>query len=111
MRFDNFFIIFALALSAASALVYEVVVTNILFFYFIESTYSLATVLSVFLFGLGLGSFLVYLIGTKIENKKLLFGWLQIGISLYAFFVLSNLTSLVERISTLGTFFTVSAIV
>lgn len=47
-KFENFNIQLALALSAASALIYEIVVTNVLFFYFIESSYSIATVLGVF---------------------------------------------------------------
>lgn len=96
----------ALALSAASALIYEIVVTSVLFFYFAESSYSLATVLSVFLFGLGLGSLLVYFTSHKIKNKSFLFGSLQIIIAVYAFFVLTNIQSIISKISTLGTFFT-----
>jgi len=105
-KFENFNIQLALALSAASALIYEIVVTNVLFFYFIESSYSIATVLGVFLFGLGAGSLLIYFLSPKIKNKILLFGSLQIIIALYAFFVLTNLTKVVDRISTLGTFVT-----
>ena len=60
LRFSNLFVQIALILSAASALIYEIVVTDTLFFYFIESTYSLATVISVFLFGLGIGSLSLY---------------------------------------------------
>ena len=105
-KFENFNIQLALALSAASALIYEIVVTNVLFFYFIESSYSIATVLGVFLFGLGAGSLLIYFLSPKIKNKILLFGSLQIIIALYAFFILTNLTKVVDRISTLGTFVT-----
>lgn len=105
-KFKNLNIQIALALSAASALVYEIVVTDVLFFYFIESTYSLATVLSVFLFGLGIGSLLIHFFSPKIKNKILLFGYLQIIIALYAFFILTNLTKIVGSISTFGTFVT-----
>jgi predicted membrane-bound spermidine synthase len=70
-KFENFNIQLALALSAASALIYEIVVTNVLFFYFIESSYSIATVLGVFLFGLGTGSLLIYFLSPKIKNKIL----------------------------------------
>ena len=94
----------ALGLSAASALVYEVVAANFLFFYFIESSYSIATVLSIFLAGLGLGSLLVYKLQSKIGNKKAIFGVLQILIAVYAFFVISNLASLIPKISTFGLF-------
>lgn len=106
MKLDNLSIQIALALSAASALIYEVVVTDILFFYFIKSSYSLATVLSVFLFGLGGGSLLVYYFSPKIKDKKLLFGFLQVAIALYVFFVLSSLKEIVAKISTFGTFAT-----
>jgi spermidine synthase len=104
LRFSNLFVQIALILSAASALIYEIVVTDTLFFYFIESTYSLATVLSVFLFGLGVGSLSIYILLPKIKNKKFLFGFLQIFIAFYAFLVLFNLTEIIGRISTLGTF-------
>jgi len=105
-NFSNICIQLALALSAASALMYEVVATNILFFYFVRSSYSIATVLSVFLLGLGIGSLLVYFLLPKIKNKWLLFGSLQVAIALYAFFVLTNIADIVPSISTLGTFAT-----
>jgi spermidine synthase len=110
LKFTNLNIQIALALSAASALIYEVVATNILFFYFIRSSYSIATVLGVFLFGLGLGSLLIYFLLHRIKNKKLLFGILQIVIALYALFILTDLTGIIPRISTLGTFATGFAI-
>ena len=106
MRSGNLVVQIALALSAASALIYEVVVTDQLFFYFIESSYSLATVLSVFLFGLGVGSLSIYFLSSKIENPRKLFGFLQLFIAVYAFFVLTNLTNIIGKISTLGTFVT-----
>ena len=40
----------------------------------------------------------------KIKNKRLLFGFLQISIAFYSFLVLFNLTEIIGRISTLGTF-------
>ena len=109
-KFTNLRVQVSLALSAASALIYEVVVTNLLFFYFIRSSYSIATVLSVFLFGLGLGSLLIYFLLNKIKNKILLFSILQIFIALYAFFVLTNLTEIIPKVSTFGTFATSFAV-
>ena len=50
--FRNLDVQVALALSAASALIYEVVASHMLIFYSDESSYSIATILSVFLFGL-----------------------------------------------------------
>ena len=100
----------ALMLSAAAGLIYEVVATHVLLYYFVQSTYSISTVLSVFLLGLGIGSFFVYKFKNKIKRKYLAFGVLQIIIALYAFFVLSNLTQIMPRINTLGLFFTSVAI-
>jgi len=93
----------ALALSAGSALIYEVVATHILFFYFVESSYSIATVLSVFLFGLAAGSLTIHYLLNRIKNKRLLFAVFQIIIALYAFFILSNLRDILPNISTWGT--------
>ena len=84
-------------------MIYEVVATHILFFYFIESSYSIATVLCVFLFGLGVGSLLIYHFSNKIKDKKLLFAVLQISIAVYAFIVLSNLVDILPNISVFGT--------
>lgn len=106
LKFTNIEIQTALGLSAASALLYEVVATHLLFFYFIESSYSIATVLSVFLLGLALGSLTIYYFSDKIKNKHLLFAAIQIAIALYAFFILSNLRNILPNISALGTFVT-----
>ena len=103
-KFQNLPIQIALGLSAASALIYEVVSTNILFFYFIKSSYSIATVLSVFLLGLGIGSLIIYKSSEKIKNKKTLFGILQILVAVYSFFILANLTDIAPALSTLGVF-------
>jgi spermidine synthase len=110
LNFPNMRIQLALGLSAGSALIFEVVATHMLFFYFIESSYSIATVLSVFLFGLAAGSLTIYYFLNRVKNKKLLFAVLQIIIALYAFFILSNLTDILPEISTLGMFLTSFAI-
>ena len=94
----------ALILSAASGLIYEVVITNLLFFYFIESSYSISTVLSIFLFGLGAGSFVIYKFKDKITDKRSLFGLLQLAIAVYGLLVLANLTKIIPSINTFGLF-------
>ncbi len=101
-KFTNLGILIALVLSAASALIYEVAATKVLFFYFIESSYSIATVLSVFLFGLGVGSLLTYKLLHKIQNKKALFGVFQVLIAVYAFFILANSVKIIPKFSTFG---------
>lgn len=92
----------ALMLSAASGLIYEVVATDLLFFYFTRNTYSVSTVLSVFLSGLGIGSFLVHKYRDRINNLALWFGWSQLLIAVYVVTVLVNLTSIIPNISTVG---------
>ena len=106
LEFKNLNIQIALALSAASALIYEVVATHMLIFYSDESSYSIATVLSVFLFGLAIGSLLIHYTLNKIKNKIMLFGILQILIALYAFFILTNLLDIIHEIYEWGIFAT-----
>lgn len=99
---SNSAIIVALALSAASALMYEVVATHILFFYYIESSYSISTVLSVFMLGLGIGSYGVYRLLPRIVYKQQFFGLLQLCIGIYAVVILSRLDQIVPTISDWG---------
>jgi spermidine synthase len=92
----------ALMLSAASGLIYEIVATNLLFFYFIRNTYSISTVFSTFLLGLGIGSILIYKLKDKIPDKNYLFGVLQLIIGVYSLIVLTNLTKIIPAIGTGG---------
>lgn len=104
MYTKNLTLYIALALSAATALIYEVVASRILFYFFVESTYSVATVLSTFLFGLAIGSFVYYQIQNKITNKRRLFGLSQILIGLYGLVVFAHIADIVPSIDTLGIF-------
>lgn len=97
-------VLIALFFSAASALIYEVVATDMLFFHFVKSSYSVSVVVSVFLLGLGVGSFLFYKFQERIKNKTFLFGFLQTIVGIYAFFVLANLDSIVMKFYSLGLF-------
>ena len=106
----NIKILLSLALSAASALIYEVVATSFLFFYFVESSYSISTVLSIFLLGLAIGSFLIYFFIDKIKNKYILFAILQAGVGLYALIVLTKLQTIIPRIEPYGIILTSTAI-
>ena len=98
----NFYVLFALALSAASALIYEVTATHVLFYYYIESSYSISTVLSVFMLGLGIGSYCVYKVLPKIINKERFFGLIQLCIGIYAVVVIVRLDQIVPRVSDWG---------
>jgi len=94
----------ALMLSATAGLIYEITATELLFFYFIESSYSFSTVISVFLLGLGIGSFGIYKYNNKIKDKRLLFGILQVVIGVYAIIILGNLSAILPSLSTKGLF-------
>lgn len=85
-------VFFALALSGAAALIYEVAATDALFYYFENNTYSVTTVLSTFLLGLSLGSLIIAKYLKKIDGpkKSFLFVLFQIIIGLYALFVFTN---------------------
>lgn len=95
----------ALMFSAASGLIYEIVATNILFFYFIKSSYSMSTVFSIFLLGLGIGSMTIHKYKDKIKDKKALFGICQIIIAIYSLLILTNLIDIIPRVHTVGIFF------
>ena len=104
MHTKNLVLYIALALSAATALIYEVVASKILLYFFVESTYSVATVLSTFLLGLAGGSLLYYRFQKKIKNQQTVFGILQLLIGVYGFLVFAHITDIVPNIHTLGIF-------
>lgn len=87
----------ALALSAASALLYEVAATQLMFFYFVESSRSFAAVISAFLFGLGIGSYLVHRFFSHINDKRLWFACVQGAAAVYAALVLPRLSDLLGQ--------------
>lgn len=104
MYTKNLTLYIALALSAATALMYEVVASKILFYFFSESTYSVSTVLSTFLLGLAIGSFLYYKFQSKITCQRQLFGLSQLLIGVYGFFVFTHIADIVQDIHTFGLF-------
>jgi len=100
----RYFVMIALMLSATAGLIYEITATELLFFYFIESSYSFSIVISVFLLGLGIGSFGIHKYKDRIKDKRLLFGFLQLIIGIYALLVLMNLSKILPTLSTQGLF-------
>lgn len=93
---------FALGCSAAAGLIYEVTITNILFYYFVESSYSVATVISVFLFGLGIGSYSIHLLRERIQRPAAMLAIVQLTLAAYAFTILSRTEPILASISTVG---------
>src|SRR3989338_6396566 len=71
----------------AAGPVYEVVWTRMLTQIFGNTTYAIATVLSAFMAGLALGSYLFGRIADKGKNDFLLYGILEAGVGIYGFLV------------------------
>ena len=74
-------------LSGTAGLIYEVVWTRMLTQIFGNTTYAIATVLSAFMAGLALGSYLFGRIADKGKNDFLLYGILEAGVGVYGFLV------------------------
>ncbi|PKN50903.1 MAG: hypothetical protein CVU55_14670 [Deltaproteobacteria bacterium HGW-Deltaproteobacteria-13] len=72
------------------SLAYEIIATKILYYFFNESTITASSVISIFLFGIGLGSFIFSKFEKKISDKKKFMLIAQLLISLYAVFIFPN---------------------
>jgi len=77
------------ALSTMCALIYEVVWSRQLTYIFGTSVYAISTVLTSFMFGLSLGSYLFGNLADKTSNLTKLFAMLEIGIGIYGILSLS----------------------
>ncbi|MCE5210565.1 MAG: fused MFS/spermidine synthase [Deltaproteobacteria bacterium] len=72
------------------SLAYEIVATKVLYYFFNESTITVSSVISIFLFGIGLGSFIFSRFEKKISDKKKFLLFAQLLIALYAVFIFPN---------------------
>src|SRR3990170_4229448 len=79
--------LFCFFFSGAAGLVYQVVWTRMLTQIFGNTTYAIATVLSAFMAGLAIGSYLFCKIADRGKNDFLLYGVLEAGVGLYGFLV------------------------
>src|SRR5262249_2854807 len=71
----------AIALSGVASLALEVIWTRVLILIVGTSTYAFVTMLAAFLGGIALGSFLVRLLDSRIQDPRSVFGWVQLGIA------------------------------
>jgi len=71
-------------LSGACGLIYQVVWGRLAVLVFGSTTPAIATVLGVFFLGLALGSFLAGKYGERFGHPLVLYGWLEIGVGIYA---------------------------
>jgi len=74
-------------LSGMSGLIYEVVWTRMLTQIFGNTTHAIATVLTAFMGGLALGSYLFGLLADRGKNNFLLYGILEAGVGIYGFLI------------------------
>ncbi|MGH7828174.1 MAG: fused MFS/spermidine synthase, partial [Candidatus Binatia bacterium] len=79
--------LFCFFLSGAAGLIYQVVWTRMLTQIFGNTTYAIATVLSAFMAGLAIGSYLFGQIADRGKNDFLLYGILEFGVGIYGFAV------------------------
>jgi spermidine synthase len=79
--------LFCFFFSGAAGLVYQVVWTRMLTQIFGNTTYAIATVLSAFMAGLAIGSYLFGKIADRGKNDFLLYGLLEAGVGIYGFAV------------------------
>ena len=79
--------LFCFFLSGAAGLIYQVVWTRMLTQIFGNTTYAIATVLSAFMAGLAIGSYLFGKIADRGKNDFLLYGILEAGVGIYGFAV------------------------
>src|SRR5215813_10365639 len=69
-------------LSGATGLVYEVVWLRMLSLVFGHTVYAITTVLTAFMAGLALGSYLLGRRAPRIRNAIAAYGWLEIGVGI-----------------------------
>ncbi len=79
--------LFCFFFSGVAGLVYQVVWTRMLTQIFGNTTYAIATVLSAFMAGLAIGSYLFGKIADRGKNDFLLYGILEAGVGIYGFAV------------------------
>jgi predicted membrane-bound spermidine synthase/Flp pilus assembly protein TadD len=79
--------LFCFFFSGAAGLIYQVVWTRMLTQIFGNTTYAIATVLSAFMAGLAIGSYLFGKIADRGKNDFLLYGILEAGVGIYGFAV------------------------
>ena len=74
-------------LSGAASLVYEAVWNRLLVLQMGNTAYSLTTILTVFMGGLALGSFVGGRVASRLDDPLRTYGWLELGIGIYCAFV------------------------
>lgn len=84
-KYPRYHLLLAISfLAGFVSLAYEIVATKILYYFFNESTMTASSVIAIFLFGIGLGSFIFSRFENKITDKKNFVVVSQLLVSFYA---------------------------
>ena len=89
-------ILFGLGLSGLTSFAYEIYWTRSLVFILGNSTYALSTMLSAFLCGIALGGYLIRFFLSRIKDRAVIFGWIQVFLGLLSALALPFLFSIAD---------------
>ena len=87
-------ILIGLGISGFTSFAYEIYWTRSLVFILGNSTYALTTMLSAFLTGIALGGYLIRFIINRVQDRALVFGWIQVLLGVFSALALPILFSL-----------------
>lgn len=89
--YPSYYLLLAIAfLAGFVSLAYEIIATKVLYYFFNESTITASSVIAIFLFGIGLGSFIFSKFEKIIADKKKLILTSQLLIAVYAVLIFPN---------------------
>jgi spermidine synthase len=77
-------ILFGLGISGLTSFAYEIYWTRSLVFILGNSTYALTTMLSSFLTGIALGGYLIRFFLGRIQDRAVIFGWIQVFLGIFS---------------------------
>ena len=86
-------VLFGLGLSGFTSFAYEIYWTRSLVFILGNSTYALTAMLSAFLTGIALGGYLVRFIIRRVQDRAVVFGWVQVLLGIFSAMALPFLFS------------------
>ncbi len=87
-------ILFGLGISGLTSFAYEIYWTRSLVFILGNSTYALTTMLSSFLTGIALGGYLIRFFLSRIQDRAVIFGWIQVFLGIFSALALPLLFSI-----------------
>ena len=86
-------ILLGLGISGFTSFAYEIYWTRSLVFIMGNSTYALTTMLSAFLTGIALGGYLIRFFLNRIQDRSVIFGWIQVFLGIFSALALPLLFS------------------